>query len=754
MNRIYRVIRSRTYNRDVVVSEITKTTGKSKHDVRTVERGHSALKSSLLGAVVAGLMAFPMTVLASEITGLDGKSLITASDKVHNLYAQQINSSKATGSVGVSKYGKFNVTQGDIANMHFNKKDGTVYADSLVNLVNSKINIAGTVNALKDNRLGGHLYFLSPEGMAVSKSGVINAGQFTAMVPTTKLFKDLRDGSADSFNTHFYDYVMEKGKIDDLSDWYSQDNKQNIQIDGAINTRSGIKLRASKIDITQGAKLLSNQKIDFTSLVNTKDSKGNPVDAGLSGVGMTAVKDDTTGDIVLKAGVESYADDVLSPATAWVGNKVTTRKAFINVDGAVETDGNVEIGAEAKTTFKEGSVFNVLDETDLIGKILGDIGTSVMADFADKTNTTHIQVGKTGSITSTGKTTISAANTVDVRLNAATPAKKTGSGISDALPVLGIGVVKQVNNALVDVNGDIASKGDLTLKASADTTVEMKVKSATELPDDPGAPEPNLIYISLGVIASDTNAAVNLHAGDKKITAGGAVDISANASEDLSLEVESSAPDKTFASTAIGVIDSDSDASVIIDRSIEAKGKDNRKKDGDNELPPWVNIVAGNTSDNATAGSITVSNTLGGISYEAPFKPKWQEDPGITDVWLDPLIGFVHGKADTLLQKIKTKLGRGAGSGAGGAGGDVASNFLSNLGTYLKPGVSLAVDLQDNTAQIKVGDGVVIDAGKANDISLNTRIDMGELNVVAEGVGNNQEDDQQTKVMVAVGVEG
>ena len=122
MNRIYRVIRSRTYNRDVVVSEITKTTGKSSSEVRTTARGNPAFRATLLGLVAAGLIASPTTLNASEITGLDGKSLITASDKVHNLYAQQINSSKATGAVGVSKYGKFNVTAGDIANMHFNKK--------------------------------------------------------------------------------------------------------------------------------------------------------------------------------------------------------------------------------------------------------------------------------------------------------------------------------------------------------------------------------------------------------------------------------------------------------------------------------------------------------------------------------------------------------------------------------------------------------------------------------------------------------
>ena len=744
MNRIYRVIRSRTYHRDVVVSEITKTTGKSKSDVRTAVRSSFGLKSWLLGLATATLMASPLAATASEITGLDGKSLITATDKTHNLYAQQINFSNATGKVGVSKYGKFHVTSGDVANLHFNQKGGTVYADSLVNLVNNKINIEGTVNALKENRIGGHLYFLSPQGMAVSSSGVINAGQFTAIVPTTKLFNALRDGSADSFNEHFYDYVMEKGQIKDLSDWYSTENNENIEIKGKVNTRSGIKLRASKIDITQGAKLLSNREIDFNSLVNTTDF------GGVSNVGMTAVADDKTGDIVLKAGVETYADDVLIPETMWPGVKVTTRQAFINVDGALESDGAVEIGAVAKSTFREGSVFNLLGETDLVNKILGDLGVNLMADYASKTNTSHISLGKTGSITSGGKTDISAANTVAIKLSAATPAKKTGSSPSEALPVIGVGVVKQVNNAQVDVYGDITSGADLALKASADTSVDMKVKSATAIKSDPQAPDPNLIYISLGVIASDTDAAVNIHAGGNKVTATGPVTISAATKDVKSLEVESSAPDKTFASTAFGIIDSDADASVIIDRSIDAKGSDQRK----DKSTPWVNISASYFGDNVTTGTVSVTNTLGGINYEAPFKPEWQESAGIVDSWLDPLVAWGHGKAGTLLQKIKIKLGRGAGAAAGGAGGDVVSNLLTNLGSTLKAGASVAVDTQDNTTQIKVGDGVTIDAGGANDISLKAGLDTEGLNVVAEGVGNNQGKDQKTKVMVAVGVQG
>lgn len=745
MNRIYRVIRSRIFQRDVVVSEITKTTSKSISEARVASRNNPLVKMVLSGLLTAGLASLPAGYLyASDITDLKGNSLITPTDKVHNLYAQKINASGGTGSVGVSKYGKFNVSAGDIANMHFKERNGTVYADSLVNLVNSKINIAGTVNALKNNRIGGHLYFLSPQGMAVSRSGVINAGQFTAIVPTTKLFESLRDGNADNFNLYFHDYVMEKGieKDTNLSEWYSTDSNHGIQIDGAINTRSGIKLRSSKIDIAQGAKLLSNQKIDFSSLVNTTQ-------AGLpSTVGMTAVADDKTGDIVLKAEVEnSVTDGLLSPSKL-LSNKITENHAVINVDGTLASDGDVVIGAAANTTFKEGSFYNVLDGTDLVGKLLGAAGLNMMADYVDKTNTARITLGENGSITSGGETDISAKNKLTVSLNAVTPGKKTGEALSEALPVVSVGVVNQMNKASVDVYGDIASGGNLGLNASAESTVVLKVKSATEVGDDNNA---NLIYASLGIIANDTDAIVHIHknkTGNKTISSGGKVDISANVSDDLTMFVESSTPEETFLSTAVGVIDSDTDASVIIDRSIDAKGNDTRKEKekADN---PWVSI----STENLINNGMFITNEEGGIAYDAEFKIEALKGDGVVDAWLNPLISGVQGKlSNWRYGNAGQNAQQQAGVPGANNGGDVVSSFLTGFGSYIKPGASVTVATEDNTSRIDISEGVKIDAGPKNAIGLESKTEIESMTLTSEGVGNNQEDEQQTQVMVAAGV--
>ena len=72
MNRIYRVIRNRTYHRDVVVSEITKTSGKSSSEVRATARENPSFKSWLAGLTVAGLLVLPSAVWASDITDLKG----------------------------------------------------------------------------------------------------------------------------------------------------------------------------------------------------------------------------------------------------------------------------------------------------------------------------------------------------------------------------------------------------------------------------------------------------------------------------------------------------------------------------------------------------------------------------------------------------------------------------------------------------------------------------------------------------------
>ena len=55
-----------------------------------------------------------------------------------------------------------------------------------MNLVQNRIDVAGTVNAIKDGRIGGNLYFISPNGMTTLQPGdhaviVTAAGRLTRL---------------------------------------------------------------------------------------------------------------------------------------------------------------------------------------------------------------------------------------------------------------------------------------------------------------------------------------------------------------------------------------------------------------------------------------------------------------------------------------------------------------------------------------------------------------------------------------------
>ncbi|MDO4203129.1 MAG: leukotoxin LktA family filamentous adhesin [Selenomonadaceae bacterium] len=126
----------------------------------------------------------------SNIVRINGTK-INFENNTANIYAEKIS---ADGSVGLNRFEYFDVASGQVANLFFQNKPenpaDTRTVNTLVNMVQNQINIAGTVNAVRDNKIGGHLFFLSPGGMVVSATGVINAGALTVMTPPADFFEN------------------------------------------------------------------------------------------------------------------------------------------------------------------------------------------------------------------------------------------------------------------------------------------------------------------------------------------------------------------------------------------------------------------------------------------------------------------------------------------------------------------------------------------------------------------------------------
>lgn len=254
------------------------------------------LQKAVLGMLATGMVAWPSfspVYAASTITDSSGASLINTGDTVHNIYAQQ----KVNASIGANKFQTFNVDTNNIANLHFRTSStSTEHFNTLLNFVDNRININGTVNAIRSGKIGGHLFFLSPNGMVVGASGAINTGSLTVMAPTTSEYntlKGLSDASVAKITATTADIPLNPSGT--------------IVVRGNINATNDVRLRAGQIYVGSNEQNTeySKAKIEtgvenFSDLVKLTGEQQTA--AGLTE--LTAVRDAGTGDISIVSDVQ------------------------------------------------------------------------------------------------------------------------------------------------------------------------------------------------------------------------------------------------------------------------------------------------------------------------------------------------------------------------------------------------------------------------------------------------------------------
>ena len=109
-----------------------------------------------------------VTVADSTYNNTITKTGITGGGTQYDIRNQQINKNSA-----LNRFDQFDIAQKDVANMHLDN------VDHQINIVNQKMNVDGVVNALKNNKIGGDVYFFSDKGIAVGSTGVFNVGRLT-----------------------------------------------------------------------------------------------------------------------------------------------------------------------------------------------------------------------------------------------------------------------------------------------------------------------------------------------------------------------------------------------------------------------------------------------------------------------------------------------------------------------------------------------------------------------------------------------
>ena len=230
--------------------------------------------------MAAGILASPFSVGEAAIVDKGGNT-INPEGKVYNITPEGTKDNFA-----YKRYQQFALDSGYIANLKFGS--GTNDAATLANLVQQKIEINGIVNAVKNGKIDGHLIFLSPQGIAVGSTGVINAGQFTGIVPTKDDFDKLYNAN----NSDASATITQKAVEDIQKGAYATGG--TINISGHINTHSGVMLGAGIININDGARIQSTKNLDFKDLVNIQNGAS-------ANLGTLTKVEGSGGDIILSA---------------------------------------------------------------------------------------------------------------------------------------------------------------------------------------------------------------------------------------------------------------------------------------------------------------------------------------------------------------------------------------------------------------------------------------------------------------------
>ena len=216
------------------------------------------LVASLLTVCFLAHQTMTLNVMASTITGVTGNNGV-----------YDINPSAINGSTGFRQYKDFNLSEGDIANLIY--KYGERNVEKFVNLVDNQININGIVNTMRDgNFYNGQAVFVSPNGMVVGASGVLNVGSLAVYTPNSDDFKN--------YKKHYL--------TQDIS--MVKDGTSNVTINGKVISRGDVEVLAKTASIGANAGIMSGVKGNsdvfnsaaqanalFSQLVNTEATSGN-----------------------------------------------------------------------------------------------------------------------------------------------------------------------------------------------------------------------------------------------------------------------------------------------------------------------------------------------------------------------------------------------------------------------------------------------------------------------------------------------
>ena len=602
------------------------------------------LSQKIISAVTAaGFIMQPIVGFAQAITKADDafkNTIINKGNGVTDIWADRV-----VGNSAVNVFKDFQLDANNIANMYFNELNRKeADAANLVNFVNSRIDINGTVNAIQNSQIGGNLFFLSKEGMAVGKSGVINTGSLYVMTPTQDFMEDMqRVVSAADVNTAAENIAHITNITTDAASWQAipLNSSGTITVLGKVNAVNEVRMRAAKIgvgknvddyavdNVSSGEIAAENAHIetgviDFSDIVNInyKDESGNDV-AVNSGITNLNATPNGSGDIVLEAYVDASNDKNEIEELPVIGGTTlgTTAESVENTFTEQEFGASVDIYGEVNATGKADISATAINSNADFDETLNDYkaNNNDVAQLA----TVKADVNIGGAVKAADDVNIKAEAVNRYVDNTGGFAKALSVGISSGTPLTGdvaysvldteanVNVASGANVASENGSVDIDAKAE-TLAASAASTTGLKFKAAGGLT---GANVPATAVVYTGV---DNKANVTVE-GD--IKAG--KDISIDADADMKVEADNkmSLKGKMANQFVVGVTVAGAENSA----SVDIKGSGNKVSAGndlsvnakaDSDFTSSTSIKAPEASAITVAVNVTDFNSNANVNVD------------------------------------------------------------------------------------------------------------------------------------------
>lgn len=592
------------------------------------------LSQKIISAVTAaGFIMQPVVGFATSIHKADDafKDTIVNNGNVTHIWADRV-----VDNAAINVFKDFNLSANDIANMYFNTKNPTG-ADkaNLVNFVNSRIDINGTVNAIQNSQIGGNLFFLSKDGMAVGKSGVINTGSLYVMTPTPDFMEAVQTVGTEAPAKDANKYL---GYITNITDptkanaWeiIPVNTSGTITVLGKVNATNEVQMRAAKIGVgknvddqvvdevasgdTVSAASITTGVTNFGDLVNIKGVDGaEDVKSGLTGE-LTATQTGS-GDIVLSAYVDGATKENKLEELPFIGGTFgpiaeTAENTFVEQDfnASVDVYGTVATGVE--TTEKKGNIN------------INATAVNSNADFNEQINDYELNDNDVAQLANVKAEvniggTVKAAEDVTVKAeainryidNSGAVAKAVSVGVSSGTPITG-DVAYSVLNTEANVNitsdgsiksgkgVDIDAKAE-TLAASAASVTALKFKAAGGT-TGANVPAVSVLYTN-AVNKANVTVEGNINAAEGNINAAENISIDADADMKVDAENKMGIKGKMGNQFVVGVTVAGAENSA----SVDIKDEDNSN-----------NVI--NAGNDLSVNANATSDFTSGTSIKAP----------------------------------------------------------------------------------------------------------------------------------------